>query len=182
MNKKLVAVVTTSAIAISIFAGGVASADKGRGGAALGSVLSDLVSKGTITQSQADAITKAQSEIKAGMKSAMQANRSELDSVITSTLGISLESLVTRLRAGETLSTIAGDKKPALITALSAQINKQIDAALASGKISAQQATAQKEKTTERVTNMVNNDRGIGGKANRPGAFGKGYKPANKVA
>ena len=49
------------------------------------------------------------------------------DSVITSTLGISLDTVVSRLKAGETLSTIAGDKKSALITALAAEINKQIE-------------------------------------------------------
>ena len=53
------------------------------------------------------------------------------------------------------------------------EINKQIDAALAAGKITADQATAQKAKSVERVTNMVNNVRGFGKKANRPGVLPK---------
>ena len=111
--------------------------------------------------------------MKAASKSVRDANRTALDSVITSTLGISLDTLSSRLKAGETLSSIAGDKKFALITALAAEINKQIDAALAAGKITANQATAQKAKSVERVTNMVNNVRGFGKKANRPGVLPK---------
>jgi hypothetical protein len=136
-------------------------------------MLSGLVSNGTITQSQADAIIKAAEGMRAASKSIKDANRTALDSVITSTLGISLDTLTSRLKAGETLSSIAGDKKSALITALAAEINKQIDAALATGKITANQATAQKGKSVERVTNMVNNVRGFGKKANRPGVLPK---------
>jgi len=136
-------------------------------------MLSGLVSNGTITQSQADAIIKAAEGMRAASKSIKDANRTALDSVITSTLGISLDTLTSRLKAGETLSSIAGDKKSALITALAAEINKQIDAALAAGKITADQATAQKGKSVERVTNMVNNVREFGKKANRPGVLPK---------
>jgi len=139
-------------------------------------MLSGLVSNGTITQSQADAIIKAAEDMRAATKSIRDANRSALDSVITSTLGISLDTLTSRLKAGETLATIAGDKKSALITALVAEINKQIDAALAAGKITANQAAAQKAKSVDRVTNMVNNVKGFGKKANRPGVLPKPTK------
>ena len=61
------------------------------------------------------------------------------------------------MKAGESLAQIAGEKKDALITALSAEVNKQIDSAVAAGKVSATQAAAQKAKTTDRVTKMVNN-------------------------
>ena len=162
MNKKLLAVITSTAFA-----------DSEKGEKRMSSMLSGLVSNGTITQSQADAIIKAAEGMRAASKSIRDANRTALDSVITSTLGISLETLTSRLKAGETLSSIAGDKKSALITALAAEINKQIDAALAAGKITADQATAQKGKSVERVTNMVNNVRGFGKKANRPGVLPK---------
>ena len=136
-------------------------------------MLSGLVSNGTITQSQADAIIKAAEGMRAASKSIKDANRTALDSVITSTLGISLETLTSRLKAGETLSSIAGDKKSALSTALVAEINKQIDAALAAGKITADQATAQKRQSVQRVSSMVNNVREFGKKANRPGVLPK---------
>ena len=173
MNKKLFAVITSTAIVLSVSSTSTAFADNNRGENRMSSILSGLVSNGTITQSQADAIVKASEGIKAASKSIRDANRTALDSVITSTLGISLETVVSRLKAGETLSTIAGDKKSALITALVAEINKQIDTALAAGKITANQATAQKEKSLDRVTNMVNNVKGFGKKANRPGMLPK---------
>jgi polyhydroxyalkanoate synthesis regulator phasin len=155
MNKKLVAAIAATAIALNVSATAVASADNGKGRAGISSLLSGLVSNGTITQSQADAITKAAQDAKAAAKGVMDKNREAIDSAITSTLGISLDSLKSRLKAGESLATIAGDKKAALITAISAEINKQIDAAVTAGKLTAAQATAQKMKTTERVTNMV---------------------------
>ena len=155
MNKKLVAAIAATAIALNVSATAVASADNGKGRAGISSLLSGLVSNGTITQSQADAITKAAQDARAAAKGVMDKNREAINSVITSTLGISLDSLKSRLKAGESLATIAGDKKAALITAISAEINKQIDAAVTAGKLTAAQATAQKMKTTERVTNMV---------------------------
>jgi polyhydroxyalkanoate synthesis regulator phasin len=173
MNKKLLAVITSTAIVLSVSSTSTAFADNEKGEKRMSSMLSGLVSNGTITQSQADAIIKAAEGMRAASKSIKDANRTALDSVITSTLGISLENLTSRLKAGETLSSIAGDKKSALITALAAEINKQIDAALAAGKITANQATAQKAKSVERVTNMVNNVRGFGKKANRPGVLPK---------
>jgi polyhydroxyalkanoate synthesis regulator phasin len=173
MNKKLLAVITSTAIVLSVSSTSTAFADSEKGEKRMSSMLSGLVSNGTITQSQADAIIKAAEGMRAASKSIRDANRTALDSVITSTLGISLETLTSRLKAGETLSSIAGDKKSALITALAAEINKQIDAALAAGKITADQATAQKGKSVERVTNMVNNVRGFGKKANRPGVLPK---------
>ena len=176
MNKKLLAVITSTAIVLSVSTTSTAFADNEKGEKRMSSMLSGLVSNGTITQSQADAIIKAAEGMRGASKSIKDTNRTALDSVITSTLGISLDTLTSRLKAGETLSSIAGEKKSALITALAAEINKQIDAALAAGKITANQATAQKAKSVERVTNMVNNVRGFGKKANRPGVLPKPTK------
>ena len=173
MNKKLLAVITSTAIVLSVSSTSTAFADNEKGEKRISSMLSGLVSNGTITQSQADAIIKAAEGMRAASKSIKDANRTALDSVITSTLGISLDTLTSRLKAGETLATIAGDKKSALITALAAEINKQINAALAAGKITADQATAQKAKSVDRVTNMVNNVKGFGKKVNRPGVLPK---------
>jgi polyhydroxyalkanoate synthesis regulator phasin len=169
MNKKLVAAIAATAIALNVSATAVASADNGKGRAGISSLLSGLVSNGTITQSQADAITKAAQDARAAAKGVMDKNHEAIDSVITSTLGISLDSLKSRLKAGESLATIAGDKKAALITAISAEINKQIDAAVTAGKLTAAQATAQKMKTTERVTNMVERIK-LKGEKSKPGA------------
>jgi hypothetical protein len=170
MKKKIVAAIATAAVALSLSGGGIASADDRKGGEKITSLLSSLVIKGTITQSQADAIVQAAKDARAAGKVKMDKDRAAIDAVITSTLGISLETVKSRLKAGETLAAIAGDKKAALITAISAEINKQLDAALTAGKLTAAQVTAEKAKTTERVTNMVERVKGFGHKGNKGGS------------
>ncbi len=160
MKKRLIAAIVSTAVALTVSGTTFASADDRMGGAegkGINSLLSTLVTNGTITQSQADAISKAATDLRGAAKAMREANRASLDTVLTSTLGISLDTVKSRMKAGESLAQIAGDKKDALIAALSAEVNKQIDAAVAAGKVSAAQATAQKAKTTERVTKMVNN-------------------------
>ena len=170
MKKKIVAVIATAAVALSLSGSGIASADDRKGGEKITSLLSSLVSKGTITQSQADAIVQAAKDARAAGKVKMDKDRAAIDAVVTSTLGISIETVKSRLKAGETLAAIAGDKKAALITAISAEINKQLDAALTAGKLTAAQVTTEKAKTTERVTNMVERVKGFGHKGNKGGS------------
>jgi len=168
MKKKLVAVIATTAIALTVSAGSIASADNGKGGAGFSTFLSELVTKGTITQQQADAIAKALADKKAlaeanrPTQAEMQAHRAAEIAVITSTLGINEATLTSRIKAGESLATIAGSKKDALITALVAFENKEIDAKVAAGKLTAAQATQIKANVTNHVTEEVNEVRGSG--------------------
>lgn len=181
MRKKVIAVVATAAVALSIGAASVASAHGGMGGkgAGLSTLLSDLVSKGTITQSQADAIVKAQTDAKAlaeanrPTEAEMQAHRTAEIAVVTSTLGIIEATLKSRLQAGESLATIAGTKKDALIAALVAFETKEIDARVTAGKLTAAQATAAKANLTAMVTEKVNSVKGFGKKGHGKG-HGKG--------
>jgi len=175
MKKKFVAVVATTAMALTVSATSVASADHGKGKEKLGSLLSGLVSKGTITQSQADAITMALDDAKTAGKAVMDKNRAEHLAVITSTLGITEEALKTRMRAGDSLATIAGANKDALIAALVAHENKEITDAQTAGKITADQATKMKANVTARVTERVNDPRpprGPHGAKDQPAAAG----------
>ena len=172
MKKRLVAVIATTAIALSISATSVASADNGKGKERLGSTLSGLVAKGTITQSQADAITKALADAKTAGKVVMDKNRAAQLAVITSTLGITEEALKTRMRAGDSLATIAGANKDALIAALVASKTKEINDAQTAGKITADQATKMKANLTTRVTENVNSSRPPRGPKGQPAAAG----------
>ena len=103
-------------------------------------------------------------------------------SVITTTLGIDAATLKSRLDAGDSLATIAGAKKDALITALVAFETKRIDAAVTAGKLKAERATEMKSKLKDFVTKMVERKqdmgkgpKGIGGPKG-PGDFmGKGH-------
>ena len=180
MRKKVIAVVTTAAVALSIGAASVASAHGGLGGkgAGLTTLLADLVAKGTITQAQADAIAKAQADARAlaeanrPTQAEMEAHRTAEIAVVTSTLGITEATLKSRLQAGESLATIAGDKKAALITALVAFETKEIDARVTAGKLTAAQATALKANLTAMVTDKVNSVKGFGKKGHGKGSRG----------
>ena len=164
MNKKRLLVGVSSVVAaIAVVSTGIASAHGGMGkGAGLSTLLSDLVKKGTISQSQADAITKALSDKAASMQANRDADRAAFENVITSTLGIDATTLRTRLQAGDSLATIAGTKKDALIAAIVAYETKEIDAKVTAGEITAAQATTFKANLTARVTDMVNSVRGPG--------------------
>lgn len=157
MNKKLIATIATAAVVLTVSSSAIALADNGKGKDRLGSLLSGLVAKGTITQSQADAIVKAQTDAMAAGKAAMEKNRAAEIAIVTSTLGITEDALKTRIKAGESLATIAGAKKDALIAALVTFKNKEITDAQTAGKITADQATKMKANITARVTQMVNN-------------------------
>ena len=181
MNKKLIATIATAAVALTISTGSVALADNGKGKDRLGSLLSGLVAKGTITQSQADAIVKAQTDAMAAGKAAMETNRAAVDAVVTATLGITTDAIKARLKAGESLATIAGAKKDTLIAAITAEINRQIDAAVVAGKLTAAQAAERKAKTVENVTKRVNNLRPPHG--DKPGRSDKnGAEPTQSPA
>ena len=181
MNKKLIATIATAVVALTVSTGSAALADNGKGKDRLSSLLSGLVAKGTITQSQADAIVKAQSDVKAAGKAAMETNRAAVDAVVTATLGITADTIKARLKAGESLATIAGAKKDTLIAAITAEINRQIDAAVVAGKLTAAQAAERKAKTVENVTKRVNNLRPPHG--DKPGRSDKnGAKPTQSPA
>jgi hypothetical protein len=181
MNKKLIATIATAAVALTISTGSVALADNGKSKDRLTSLLSGLVAKGTITQSPADAIVKAQTDAMAAGKAAMETDRAAVDAVVTATLGITTDAIKARLKAGESLATIAGAKKDTLIAVITAEINRQIDAAVVAGKLTAAQGAERKAKTAENVTKRVNNLRPPHG--DKPGRSDKnGAKPTQSPA
>jgi len=142
---------------------------RGLGGpaAALDSILTGLVSKGTITQVQADAIkaavTSAAETAKANRPAKVDGpDRAAMDALISTTLGIDSATIKSRLKAGETLAAIAGSKKDALISALVAEHTKKIDAKVAEGKITSEQATTLKANLVARVTQEISEVKGKG--------------------
>jgi hypothetical protein len=108
---------------------------------------------------------------KGGMAGKGGENRVAEQAVITSTLGITAEALDARLKAGESLATIAGVKKDALVTALVVFHTKAIDARVTAGTLTAAQAATAKANLTAMVTAKVNSDCGFGKRG-----FGKGFK------
>jgi hypothetical protein len=165
-SKKKLAAIAVTITALTAGSVGVATAhDKGAG---RGKVMSELVTAGTITQAQANAITSkfaekhaAKDATRAAYKAAKAAHRAAVESTITSTIGLDITTIKNRLAAGESLATIAGVKKDALITALVALKTTRIDAEVVAGKLTAAQATTLKANLTSRVTEHVN---AVGGK------------------
>jgi polyhydroxyalkanoate synthesis regulator phasin len=156
----------------------------GQGHAAeVASVLAGLVTKGTITQAQSDAITAAL----AAAETAEHANDPQgapkgpglgdpaaTLSLIATTIGVDAATIQKRLAAGETLAAIAGAKKDALIAALVADETKRIDAAVTAGKLTADQATKLKANLTAHVTDEVNSTRPAGPMGGGKGGRGHG--------
>jgi polyhydroxyalkanoate synthesis regulator phasin len=140
-------------------------ANKKGGAEKLAALLSALVTKGTITQAQADAVLAAQAAAKAtheANKDARMAGKSmakpikgELLTLVSKAVGLDTATVVTRVRAGESLAEIAGAKKDALVAALVADHNKRIDAAVTAGTLTAAQATILKANVTAHVTKLV---------------------------
>ncbi len=152
-------------------------------GAELSALLATLVSKGTITQAQADAIVAAHTAADAARdalrpaKDGLKGPFGDKLTVIASTLGTDTTTVLTRLKAGESLATIAGAKKDALIAALVADETKKIDAAVTAGTLTSAQATELKANLVAHVTAEVNATAPIGGPKGRPmgGKGGKGH-------
>jgi polyhydroxyalkanoate synthesis regulator phasin len=183
-SKKRLAAVAITIAALTAGTIGVASADDRPGkGLAKATVLSELVKAGTITQAQADAISKKFDDFKASKqanKVARDARHEAREALVASTIGIDAATIKARLVAGETLATIAGAKKDALITALVAFETKEIDAAVTAGKLTAAQATTLKANLTKHITAGVEKIKGPKGDKGLKGIgpkSGKGHGP-----
>ena len=126
------------------------------------SVLAALVTKGTITQAQSDAITAAITAAEVAEHGVAGADRVAMEKLVSDTIGIDTATIKSRLAKGESLATIAGAKKDALIAALVADETKRIDAAVAAGALTAAQATTMKSTLVAHVTAGVNATTGAG--------------------
>ena len=87
--------------------------------------------------------------------------KAEPFAIASTYLGIPQADLMTRVRAGETLAAIAnataGKSRDGLIAAIVAENTAKIDAAVAAGTITADQATRLKAELTEHATRTVDN-------------------------
>ena len=152
---------------------------------AVNSVLSALVTKGTITQAQADAIKAAFAAAAPvrGMDGPGKgmgpndADRVALEALVSKTIGVDSATIRTRLAAGESLGAIAGAKKAELISVLVAEETKRIDANVTAGKLTAAQGTTLKAGLTAHITAEIDQVGGKRGPAmGGPDRGGKGEK------
>jgi hypothetical protein len=132
------------------------------------SVLDQLVKAGTITQAQADAVTKALQDARpaidhrgpwgGGRRGGFGRIGVALDEAAKA-LGIDLDELRTELQDGKTLAQIAADHDvdiQKVIDALKAAAKTKLDAAVADGRITQEQADTRLSEMTDRLTDLVN--------------------------
>jgi uncharacterized protein YidB (DUF937 family) len=131
---------------------------------------------GKITQAQADAMkarvqdqaTRFVNEIKprGGMHGGRIGDAAD-QKVVADAIGISTSQLLTEVQSGKTIAQVAqahGVDPAKVISALVAEETKEVDDALAAGKITQAQADAMKARLQQRVQNQVNGVRPPGGR------------------
>jgi hypothetical protein len=148
----------------------------------LKAVLDPLVTKGTITQPQEDAILQAWKDAapparpgKPGVPGAIGAHGFVGDVLKASSdyLGIPVNDLVAKLKAGSSLADVAtatsGKSRPGLIDALTRAATVRIDAAVQNNKLTADQAAKIKSRLPAEIGRLVDHKGGT-----RPGHPGVG--------
>ena len=131
------------------------------------SVLDSLVKAGTITQAQADAVTKALQDARPAMDRRGPGGDRHggfgrigvaLDAAAKA-LGIDLDELKTELQSGKTLAEIASAHEidiQKVIDALTADAKAKLDEAVKNGRITQEQADSRLSEMTSRLQDLVN--------------------------
>lgn len=151
----------------------IAAGTQGNGPA---SVLSSLVSDGTLTQAQADKVEDAFKAQHEERRAEMDERRAEADKIVMSVTGISAEDLESAREEGKTLNEIAGDKASQLKAALVAFMKQETAQAVKDGKLTAEQAEELNSRAEEMVTRRMSGEgpRGFGGPGGPGGHGGPG--------
>jgi hypothetical protein len=131
-------------------------------GAWLSETLAPLVTDGTITQAQADAVIAAIQEARPdhGLRGHRFGRGVNLEIAATA-IGISTEDLRTALQDGQSLAEVAqanGVDVQTVIDAFVADLQTHLAAGVASGDLTQAEADEKLANATERITAMVNGD------------------------
>jgi len=149
----------------------VTVAEKTDRGAKLKAVLDALVDKGVITRAQADAILDAVSKHAGGGKDGTHLREfvGDVFQESVSYIGLPAEAVKAQLGAGKSLGQIAaqqpGKSRQGLIDDLSVKAQARIKAAVAAGKLTADQAEQLRTKVDAAVVKLVDHEGGRTDKA-----------------
>jgi hypothetical protein len=142
--KRTVAAAVAGVALVAALGLGVASATGSGPAGRIAQALSGLVSNGTITQAQADAVGKALEDAHSAERKAMDAHRKErmtqVDGLLSDTLGLTRAELHERIKGGDTLREVAGDKANALVTAALDLVKKDLAQDVTDGRLTQSQA------------------------------------------
>jgi polyhydroxyalkanoate synthesis regulator phasin len=140
----------------------------------LKAVLDGLVTKGTITQAQEDAILQAIAAAQPAPKPNVPNTKpratvpsvmsflGDLTKAASDYLGMDTATLLTQLRGGQSVADVAnglsaqGKSAQGLIAAVTKTANDKLDAAVAANKLTADQAATLKPKIATEITTFVN--------------------------
>jgi hypothetical protein len=147
----------------------------------LAAALDALVTDGTITQAQADAISaKVQSLRPADGERGGRMGKGGVAGAaadeVAAVLGITVEQLQTQLQGGATLRSLAGDKVAELTSLLTTKANARIDEQLAAGRIDQAKADALKAGVAAKVEATLDRAGSPGGPRGGAGRGGHGAR------
>lgn len=158
----------TSNLAVAVGATNPTAAKDRDGHAGLKRILDALVAKGTITQAQEeailDAVGKAHAKGKDRDGDRDHDGRRGMLKAAERYLGLTGAQLRDGLEDGKSLGDIAnatpGKSRDGLVSTLAAEANARIDAAVAAGKLTADQGADAKAKAAARIAKLVDHQRG----------------------
>jgi polyhydroxyalkanoate synthesis regulator phasin len=162
MKRRVSAAVAGVALA-ALIGVGVAAAAEGSGPAGrVAEALGGLVSRGTITQQQADAVSQALTDSweqeRAEREADRAARRAEVDALLQRTLGKDAEAVREEIRGGKTLREVAGDSADELAAGMLDLLGKRLDTAVKDGRITQDQAEETLSRATTRADAWVAGD------------------------
>lgn len=169
MRKSLAAATVAASITIGGLAGavlgtpGLAGAAETAANAAswVDEALSGLVTDGTITQAQADAVETALEEARPERGPGRGHPHPHLE-VVAGALGMTADELKDALTEGTTIAEVAASKGVAVDTVIDAMVAAQkahLDEKVAEGDLTQEQADERMEHAEERATAIVNGER-----------------------
>jgi polyhydroxyalkanoate synthesis regulator phasin len=155
----------------------------------LDEVLAQLVEDGVITEAQADAVAEALEEARPQRGLRGFRGIGPATEELAETLSLTVEGLRDALREGSSLADLASEQGIAvdtIVDQLVAQAQERLDAAVADGRLTADEAAERLENIEAKITEMVNGEltfgrRGFGHDHRGPRGFG-GSPNANGAA
>ena len=155
----------------------------------VGGIIAPLVTDGTLTQSQADAVVAAfatageqrhagRQEHQAGR----QEHRGEQQAALAAELGISVDALTEALQSGQTPVEVAeanGSSAADVISFMEGALADRLAEAVANGDMDQQRADEIAANASERIAERINNGGGPEGHRGGPGRGGPGHGGPN---